>query len=201
MAFSFLQRGNLTESARQLSLSSYVPSIVLENLVAGIDNIRHDVFISPKFTEVARSQIFKLLVKHGNVEDLTVEDPGPVRPIFRQNTPPGGAAAQKTADPGEFKRLVSELHIAALNRAKLEENPSLDLLFRLAILKFLRSELMTQYNHAAERCRAKIKQYETPRQMTPSRAMQARERFSSFQINKKAVLRRVGQDLFLTIRD
>jgi hypothetical protein len=201
MAFSFLQRGNLTDSARQLSLSSYVPSIVLENLVAGIDNIRHDVFISPKFTEIARSHIFKLLVKHGNVEDLTVEDAGPVRPTFRQNLPPGGAAAQKSVDPAEFKRLVSELHIAALNRAKLEENPSLDLLFRLAILKFLRTELMTQYNHAAERCRARIKQYETPRQATQGRALQARERFANFQINKKGVLRRVGQDLFLTIRD
>ena len=197
MAFSFLQRGSLSEFARQLSVSSYVPSIVIERLVPGIDNIRHDVFLSPKFTDNARTHIFKLVVKHGNVEDLAVEEPTtPVRPMFRPN-----ASTPKGVDPGEFKRLVSELHIAALNRAKVEDNPSLDLLFRLAVLKFLRSELMTQYNAAAERCRARIKQYETPRQVTPSRALQARERFASFQINKKAVLRRVGQDVFLTIRD
>ena len=84
MAFSFLQRGNLAESARQLALSSYVPSIELENLVAGIDNIRHDVFLSSRFTEIARLHIFKLIVKHGNVEELASEDPlSSPRPLVR----------------------------------------------------------------------------------------------------------------------
>lgn len=196
MPFAFLQRGNLTESARQLSLSSYVPSVVLENLVAGIDNIRHDVFISAKFTEVARQHIFKLILKHGNVEDLAAEDN-----ILRPNVRAAGPAQAKGLDLADFKRLVADLHLAALNRAKLDENPSRDLLFRLAVLKFLRAELMHQYSHAAERCRARIKQYEIPRQSAAGRAMEARERFARFQINKKGVLRRVGQDLFLTIRD
>ncbi len=200
MAFPFLQRGNLAESARQLSLSSYVPSIVLENLTPGIDNIRHDVFLSPRFTEVARAHISKLVVKHGNVEDLAAEDPiAPVRPMIRSDGRPGLSA--KSQEPAEFKRLFAELHITSLNRAKLDENPSRDLLFRLAVLKFLRFELMAQYNYAAERCRGRLKQYEGPRQATHGRALEARERFAGFQVNKKAVLRRAGQDLFLTLRE
>src|SRR5215831_2066439 len=210
MAFSFLQRGSLTESARQLSLSSYVPTIVLENLVAGIDNIRHDVFLSSKFTDIARFHIFKLIVKHGNVEDLAAEDtPAPVRQVARPLGRVTGLVQGarnlshpgKEIDPAEFKRLVADLHIAALNRAKTEDNASLDMLFRLAVLKFLRTELMNQFNQAVERCRARIKQYENPRLAVPGRSLQARERFARFQINKKAVLRKVGQDLFLTIRD
>src|SRR5215813_10806266 len=210
MAFSFLQRGSLTESARQLSLSSYVPTVVLENLVAGIDNIRHDVFLSSKFTDFARFHIFKLIVKHGNVEDLAAEDtPAPARtvarPLGRVTGPVQGARnlspPGKEIDPAEFKRLVADLHIAALNRAKTEDNASLDMLFRLAVLKFLRTELMNQFNQAVERCRARIKQYENPRLAVPGRSLQARERFARFQINKKAVLRKVGQDLFLTLRD
>lgn len=201
MAFPFLQRGSLAESARQLSWSSYVPSITLENLVPGIDNIRHDVFLSPKFSDSARSHIFKLIVKHGNVEDLAAEDTiGHGRPAFRVDGRSGGPPG-KAMDAAEFKHLAGDLHIVALNRAKQDENHFRDLLFRLAILKFFRFELTSQYNHAAERCRARIKQYETPRQTTHGRALQARERFASFQINKKAVLRRAGQDLFLTIRD
>jgi hypothetical protein len=201
MAFPFLQRGNLGESARQLSLSSYVPSVVLENLVAGIDNVRHDVFISSRFTDVARSHIFKLIVKHGSVEELAVEDS-----LFSPKPPvrPGGPpqlVKSKAHDPADFKRLLSDLHIAALNRAKSENNPSLDLLFRLAVLKFQRTELMNQYNQAVERCRARIKQYENPRQGNPTRALQARESFAGFQVNKRAILRRAGQDLFLTLRD
>jgi hypothetical protein len=199
MAFSFLQRGSLAEAARQLTWSSYAPSIVLEGLVAGIDNIRHDVFLSAKFSETARSHIFKIIVKHGNVEDLAVEESAPARPAFANARLAGPAA--KGPESADFKRLVSELHIAALNRAKSEENPSLDLLCRLAVLKFLRAELTNQYNFAAERCRTRIKQYEMPRQTTAGRALHARERFAQFQVNKKNVLRRAGQDLFLTLRD
>ena len=208
MAFSFLQRGSLAESARQLALSSYVPSIELQNLVPGIDNIRHDVFLSFRFTELARLHIFKLIVKHGNVEELVMEDPLSSRPILRPPARLAGSSqvmkpspALKDADPAEFKRIVAELHIAALNRAKFEDNPSLDLLFRLAVLKFLRSELMNQFNQAVERCRTRIKQYESPRQAIHASVLQSRERFAKFQINKKYVLRRAGQDLFLTIRD
>lgn len=195
MAFPFLQRGNLSESAQQLSLSSYVPSISLEGLVAGIDNVRHDVFLSPRFTEITRSHIFKLIVKHGNVEALAAEDLGfSARPMPH-------LVKGKALEVGDFKRLLAELHLAALNRAKGENNPSLDLLFRLAVLKFIRTELMGQFNQAVERCRARIKQYENPRQPVPGKALQAREAFANFQVNKKAVLRRAGQDLFLTIRD
>src|SRR6185312_9027516 len=79
MAFSFLQRGSLSEYARDLKLSSYEPSLVLEGLVTGIDNLRHDVFLSPRFSESARLHIFKLIARHGNVEDLASEEPRPGR--------------------------------------------------------------------------------------------------------------------------
>ena len=74
MAFSFLQRESVSDYARQLSLTSYEPSLVLEGLVPGIDNVRHDVFLSPRFTAAAQRHIFKLIARHGNVEDLAVED-------------------------------------------------------------------------------------------------------------------------------
>lgn len=79
MAFSFLQRGNLADHARQLSLATYEPALTLEDLVPGIDNVRHDVFLSPKFTDAARFHIFKLIAKHGNVEELAAEEAAAVR--------------------------------------------------------------------------------------------------------------------------
>jgi hypothetical protein len=77
----------------------------------------------------------------------------------------------------------------------------LDLLFRLAMLKFQRAELMNQYGQVLERCRARVKVLEGPRQAQPARALELRDRFSRFQINKKAVLRRAGQDLFVIARE
>ncbi|PYP91288.1 MAG: hypothetical protein DMG65_08415 [Candidatus Angelobacter sp. Gp1-AA117] len=204
MPFPFLQRASLPESARQLSLTSYVPSIVLENLVAGIDNLRHDVFISPRFTEATRQHIFRLIAKHGNVEDLTADDLLASRAAGRPNERIPGASpnhSSKSTEPAEFKRQLTELHVTALNRAKSDNNPSADLLFRLAVLKFQRAELLQQFTQVLDRCRARVKQYEGPRQSVPSKAVEVRDRFARFQINKKNVLRRVGQDLFLTMRD
>ncbi len=108
MAFSFLQRGNLTDFARQLSLTSYEPSLALEGLVTGIDNVRHDVFLSPKFTECARQFIFRLIARHGNVEDLAAEEARSSR--LGANVPARirelQAHAPRQAEPPDFKKLT-----------------------------------------------------------------------------------------------
>src|SRR5436305_13502253 len=75
MALSFLQRGgNLAESAKGLQLGQYVPEIALEGLLTGVDNVRTDVYLSPKFVDVARAHISKLLAKYGDVEEMVKED-------------------------------------------------------------------------------------------------------------------------------
>jgi class 3 adenylate cyclase len=203
MAFSFLQRGNLTELARQLSLTSYEPSLALQGLITGIDNVRHDVFLSPKFTDVARQFIFRLIARHGNVEDLAAEEARSSR--LGANVPARirelQAHSPKLNEPPDFKKLLADLHVAALNRAKAENAVALDVLFRLAVLKFQRVELVNQYGLVLERCRGRMKMYEGPRQSGTNMTVELRERFSQFQINKKAVLRRAGQDLFNITRD
>ena len=83
MSFSFLQRGSLPDYARQLVLASDEPSLVLEGLATGIDNLRHDVYLSPKFSETARQYIFKLVARHGSVEELVAEDRSAGRPPVR----------------------------------------------------------------------------------------------------------------------
>src|ERR1051326_9616152 len=100
MSFSFLPRGSLPDHARQLTLASEWPSFALEGLVTGIDNVRHDVFLSPKFVEVARQYIFKLIARHGSVEELATED----RPSLRSPVRANGHARQ--SDSAEFKRLL-----------------------------------------------------------------------------------------------
>src|SRR3954462_4555905 len=75
MALSFLQRGgNLAESAKGMQLGQYVPEIVLEGLLTGVDNVRTDVYLSPKFVDIARQHISKLLAMYGDVEELVKED-------------------------------------------------------------------------------------------------------------------------------
>jgi hypothetical protein len=198
MPFSFLQRPSVTECARQLKLTSYRPTLALTGLVTGVDNVRHDVHLSPKLTEVTRQHIFRLIAKYGQVEEMVVEEPmssGPPSRIIP------GQQKHKAVDPAEFKRLLTELHVVALNRAKSENNVSIDLLARLAVVKLGKAEMLAQFTQVLERCGAKLKAYEGPRHSTPAKAVEMRERFWRLKVNKKAVLRRVGQDLFITLRE
>lgn len=203
MPFGFLQRGSLSAHARQVQLSSYEPAIHLDGLVRGVDNIRHDVALSSRFMETARQQIFRLIVKHGRIEALVEEPAANARPASRIAGPGIGNSivAPKVLEASDFKRALLDLHVAALNRAKVENNVSVDLVARLAAVKFQRNEMPAQFSQALERCRTKLKSYEGPRQLFAAKGVELRQRFADFQISKKAILRKVGQDLFVTIRD
>src|SRR6516164_1343664 len=52
------------------NLSTSTPFVSLEGLTVGVDNLRHDVVLSPKFVELARAQIARLVARHGEVEGL-----------------------------------------------------------------------------------------------------------------------------------
>jgi class 3 adenylate cyclase len=180
-------------------LMGSAPSVSLDGLSVGVDNLRHDVSLSPQFVDAARAQIMRLIVRHGELEGLLAAEAKP------QSQAPEwlrSAVAPKTdrspADKTEWKPLLTELHLAALNRAKKEENISLDLLARLAITKFLRMEMQQQFAQVLERCRILLKSYEGIRH---GKAVEYRERVAAFQVRKKIILRKTGQDLFETVRE
>src|SRR5215470_5598989 len=113
-------------------LSSYSPVLSLEGLQLGIDNVRHDVWLSPTFTKAAGAHISKLIVKYGNVEGvISAESAGSAnspKNIFSRMVP---TLAGRNAD---LKALLADLLRTSLSRAKSEGNLSLDLLVRAAII-------------------------------------------------------------------
>lgn len=197
--FPFLQRDSVSEHARQLQLSAYTPKLELEGLLTGIDNVRHDVYLSPKFVETTREHIGRLIARDGGVADLLAEKPtgtfdAPPQ-IFRQ-------VKEEAPKPVEdFKTVFSGLLIESLNRAKNENNPSLDLLLRLAVVKFFRAELAAQFTSILEKLRAKQADYERPKHHQATKALHIRERCTAYQLNKKSLLRRAGEQLFQTLRE
>ena len=73
-----------------------------------------------------------------------------------------------------------------------------DLLARLAVTKFLRSEMNAQFAQVVERCRVMLKGYDSARAQT---AHEYRERVAGFQVRKKIILRKAGQEVFETLRE
>ena len=211
MPLRFLERTSLAEHARSLTLATYTPELHLSGLLTGVDNVRHDVYLSAKLLDVARGHISDLIEKYGAVEDLVKEDPlanrnsanaGAFPAAFSariaptRGTPPPPKPADRAAD---FKRVLAELQVVALNSAKEKGNISIDLLLRLAILKVLRTELSNQFNAVLERCRTKLKSFEGPR--SGAKGAEVRDRFLKFQVSKKAILRKASSEIFNTLRE
>src|SRR5579871_2437708 len=192
--------GQSAEEAIPPRLASFTPSLVFEGLQVGVDNLRHDVHLSPKFVEQTRLHIVRLLMRHGDVEGLVAAEPA-AKPSAKPGENFLRPAVQKSPSKVEFsdfKPLLAEMHVAALNQAKAKNAPVLDLLARAAILKFLRLELGLQFAQIVERLRMAVKSYEGFRHQ---KALEYRERAAGFQVAKKIILRKTGQELFRTLRD
>jgi hypothetical protein len=196
--FPIFRLGQAKEEIQPPNLASYTPSLALDGLQLGVDNLRHDVHLSPKFVEQARLHIARLVMRHGNVEGLlAAESPDRVSTNHFIGAKLVGKPRAK-AQPADLKPLLAELHVVALNRAKSMGNPAVDKVARLAVIKFLRTELSAQFAQVVERCRMMLKSYEGVRQQ---KALEYRERVAGFQIAKKIILRKAAQELLSTLRE
>jgi len=108
------------EEART-EIKSYNVTIPMGSLSIGVDNIHHDVFLSPKFVQAAREYLFDLMRQQTSTTYL-----------------PGiELRATRGPDSVAFRKLLSELLQSSMTRAKYHKNIEIDLVFRLALLKFL----------------------------------------------------------------
>ena len=196
--FPIFRLGKEPDKPELPEMAAAAPSIALEGLAVGVDNLRHDVVLSPRFVEAARTHVMRLIVRHGELEGLISAEAPPKTqgPSWMRNAAAGTPRAP--VEKSDWKPLLAELHLTALNRAKKEENISIDLLARMAVTKFLRTEMNQQFAQVLERCRVLLKNYEGIRE---GKAVEYRERVAAFQVRKKIILRKTGQDLFETVRE
>src|SRR5258708_3731365 len=180
------------ESLSRPALKYYGLTLSFSDLQLGVDNLRYDVFLSPRITADLSFYLARYICRFGEVESLFEMDvPSATQNKFIRAA--AGTARPGKSGPADLKTLLVSIHLAILNRAKAERNPSVDLLGRLAVLKFIRIELQTQFARILEQCRMKIKSLEGVRQ---EKMMQTQDLVSSFRVRKKIILRRPGQRIF-----
>ena len=115
----------------RVELKSYTVTIPMGSLSIGVDNIHHDVFLSPKFVQATRDYVFDLIRQ----QTKSTYFPG----IELRNT--------RGPDTAAFRRLLIDVLQSALTQAKYHKNIEMDLLFRLALLKFLIYEIGNQFSN------------------------------------------------------
>jgi len=182
MANGFTNKG-VTDPNR-IELKSYRVVLPLESLAIGVDNIHHDVFLSPKFVQVSRDYLFDLIRQTASGTYLSG--------IEFRNTKP--------VDSSTFRKLLTELLQSSLTKAKHQKNIEIDLLFRLAILKFLTAELVNQFGNVI----LDGKEYIRKRGEYFERSQQAhviKARLSEMQSARRDVLRLIGQQVAQNLID
>jgi hypothetical protein len=170
--------------AARIELKSYNVAIPMGSLAIGVDNIHHDVFLSPKFVAAARDYLFDLI---------------------RQSTAAtyfSGIELRQTQglDKDGFRKLLTELLQSALTQAKFHKNIEIDLLFRLGLLKFLTQELLNQFANlileGKEWIRQRGEYFERGQQAHVIKA-----RLSELQSARRKVVRGVGQQIAQMLAD
>jgi len=179
-------------------LAASTPSVSLEGISIGVDNLRHDVVLSSRCVELGRAYIARSIVRHGELEGLlSAEVPRSTQgPAWMRNQ--AGRVTLPKKDAGGWKSALAELQIGSLNRAKKELKLPVDLLARLAVTKFVRIEMNQQFLQVLEKCRVQLKSYDN---MRVQKAHELRERLAAFQVRKRIILRKTGQEIFETLRE
>src|SRR5438270_4885550 len=166
-----------TEAAR-IELKSYNTTIPMGSLAIGVDNIHHDVFLSPRFVQASREYLFDLIRQHTKGSYVAGTE----------------LRAIKSPDHTTFRKLLTDFMQSAVTQAKFQKNIEIDLVFRLSLLKFLILEIGNQFANlileGKEWVRQRGEHFERSQEAHVIKA-----KLSELQASRRSVIRRVGQQV------
>src|ERR1700752_4014696 len=130
-----------TEAAG-IELKSYHTTIPMGTLAIGVDNIHHDVFLSPKFVQASRDYLFDMIRQSTKATYLSGVE----------------LRAVKAPDNAAYRKLLTDLLQNALTQAKFQKNIEIDLVFRVSLLRFLTVEVGNQFANLILEGKERIRQ-------------------------------------------
>src|SRR5258707_6132171 len=171
------------EEART-ELKSYNVTLPMGSLAIGVDNIHYDVCLSPRFVQSAREYLLDVIRQYTSGTYLQGIE----------------LRATRGPDSAAFRKLLSEMLQSAVTQAKYHKNIEIDVLFRLGLLKFLTFEMGNQFANlileGKEWIRKRGEHFERSQQAHVIKA-----RLSELQSARRAVVRRVGQQVAQIVAD
>ncbi len=162
-------------------LEPYEPSLTLAGLAVGVDNLRYDVYLSPRCLEQAREYLFEQILHQG-------------QPYLGSLYPSDSRRRNMVAT--EFRAQLGSLLRESLHRAKEQNNIEVDLLARLAILHWLRGELQRQFSQLVITCKERAEQRGSEMVRGSMHAFVLNSKLAEFQSHRRHILNDAGEKLF-----
>lgn len=174
-----MRRNAKTEiSINHLPLRHYVFELSLDRLKRGIDNVRHDVHISPDFHLTAKRLIFQLIIYHAEAS----------RPFFTENR------IHWHNEFSEFKRQLHAILLHGINNAKSSREIQIDVLAQTALVKLFSETIANQFEEAVQHMKTVIRKHEIAHPLEPAVAM--KEEVSAIITGKDRIIQKTGTDIF-----
>jgi hypothetical protein len=156
------------------------PPFSFSRLALGVDNLRYDVFLSPRWRQLAQRYLSEQILNHAQPY-LVGMQPGDHR--------------RRSAAASEFKAATRQTLREALHRAKAEENIEIKALARLAMIRWLLEEGQRQFTSLAISCKEKVEKHGALMPGGMERFV-LRSRVEELQSNKRHILNAVGENFF-----
>src|SRR5260370_40201958 len=113
-----------SEPPSRPDLQYYGLTLAFADLKLGVDNLRYDVFLSPRIIADLGFHLARYICRFGDVEALLEMDvPAANQSKFIRAE---GATNLRKLGPADLKTLLVSIHLAILTRAKAAVNPSVD---------------------------------------------------------------------------
>lgn len=183
----------------RVNLRPYSAELPLGTLAVGVDNIHHDVFLSPTFVETTERYLLEFIRQIATLPFLSQTDrmQADRRLGARRETDRKVARAPEGAS---WKRQLSDLLHGGLQHAKYEKNIEIDLLLRVTLLKYLTQEIGTQFANllleAKEWIRGRGEHFDRT-----EHAHVIKARLAELQADRRNLFRTVGQHVFQAIQE
>jgi hypothetical protein len=189
----------LSGVSAQLNLKPYLAELPLGTLAVGVDNIHHDVFLSPLFVEMTEAYLLEYIRQTANLTFLSQTDR--MQPERRQGQRREmDRRAPRVPEAAAWKKQLSDLLHAGVRQAKYEKNIEIDFLFRAALVKFLTQEIGTQFSNllleAKEWIRGRGVHFDRTEQGHVIKA-----RLAELQADRRNLFRKAGQHVFQAIQE
>ncbi len=184
-------------SPARVNLKPYSAELPLGTLAVGVDNIHHDVFLSPAFVETTETYLLEYIRQIANLPFLSQTDrlQAERRLVPRREA---NRKALRAAEPHSWKRQLSDLLHGGLRQAKFEKNIEIDLLLRVTLLKYLTQEIAAQFSNLLLEGKEWIRGRGAHFDHT-EHAQVIKARLAELQADRRNLFRSVGQHVFQAI--
>jgi len=161
------------------ALHPYPVRFDMKNIVTGVDNIRHDVFLSPGLRIATTKLVICLLARYSGCET-----------ILKVNS------SDWVKTKSRFKRFCRDVMLDAVDKSKKNDIVQIDMLAQIAIAKMSLETIRHQFDKLVHRIKIDIRNQGLSHHHQDKAPLQLKKKLSAIQQNKNEIILQTDRELF-----